>query len=170
MESDWEVMDDMTEESARERPVNRRGFLKYALGFSFLATLAGVLTPIIGYLWPPARGAEAESGRTLVGTVKDFPVGTGTVVPVGNKPVIVVNNPGKGVRVFSAICTHLGCIVLPKDPNLGYIQCPCHDGRFSPLTGAVISGPPPRPLPAYEFQVEGDEIYVGKPRGELYRG
>jgi len=75
----------MTEESARERPVNRRGFLKYALGFSFVATLAGVLTPIIGYLWPPARGAEAESGRTLVGTVKDFPVGTGTVVPVGNK-------------------------------------------------------------------------------------
>ncbi len=151
------------------RPASsRRSFLKYALGFSFVATLAGVLTPIIGYLWPPARGIQVVSGRTSVGPITDFPGGSGRVMPVGNRPVIVVNNPGKGIRVFSAICTHLGCVVLEKDPRVAYIQCPCHDGRFNPVTGAVISGPPPRPLPAYEFEVEAEEIYVGRPIGEVY--
>ncbi len=149
--------------------ITRRGLLKYLLGFSVFSTLVGVLTPIIGYLWPPARASGGESGRTLVGTVDDFPPGVGKVVPVANKPVIVVNTQ-QGIRVFSAICTHLGCIVLEKEPSLAYIKCPCHDGRFNPLNGAVIAGPPPRPLPAYEFSVEEGKIYVGKPLGQLYGG
>lgn len=69
----------------------RRGLLKYLLGFSILGTLAGVLTPIVGYLWPPATTSSGEGGRTLVGTVDEFPVGVGKVVAVNNKPVIVVN-------------------------------------------------------------------------------
>ena len=146
---------------------SRRGFLKYALGFAFISTLAGVLTPIIGYLWPPARASGVTAERTLAGTVSELVPGEGKVVPVNNKPVIVVNS-SKGIRVFSAICTHLGCIVLPKEPGVSYIYCPCHDGRFSPVTGDIISGPPPRALPAYEFQIEGDEIYAGRPLGELY--
>lgn len=119
--------------------------------------------PILGYLWPTARGASAGKGSlTLVGTVDNFPVGEGRVVPVNNQPVIVVNTE-KGIRVYSAICTHLSCVVLDKDPSLGYILCPCHDGRFNPPTGAVISGPPPRPLASYEFEIDGNQIYVGQP-------
>lgn len=151
------------------RRLTRRGLLKYLLGFSVLSTLVGVLTPIIGYLWPPARASGAEGGRILVGTVDDFPPGVGKIVPVNNKAVIVVNTQ-QGIRVFSAICTHLGCIVLEKDSSLAYIKCPCHDGRFSPLNGTVIGGPPPRPLPAYELSVEEDKVYVGKPLGQLYGG
>lgn len=49
------------------------------------------------------------------------------------------------------------------------IRSPCHDGLFNPVTGAVISGPPPRPLPAYELEIEGENIYIGKPLGELYK-
>ncbi len=150
-------------------PIGRRGFVRYLLGFSIISTIVGVFTPIIGYLWPPARAGGAEGGRTLVGTVDDFPPGMGKIVPVNNKAVIVVNTQ-QGIRVFSAICTHLGCIVLEKEPGLAYIKCPCHDGRFNPLNGAVISGPPPRPLPAYEFTVEAGKIYVGKPLSPLYGG
>ena len=147
--------------------ITRRGLIKYLLGFSVVSTLVGVLTPIIGYLWPPARSGSTSGGRILVGTVDDFPPGTGKVVPVGNKPVIVLNTE-QGIRVFSAVCTHLGCIVLDKDPGMSYILCPCHDGRFNPINGTVIAGPPPRPLPAYEFSVEDGKIYVGKPLGPLY--
>jgi len=69
--------------------------------------------------------------------------------------------------VFSAICTHLGCIVFWNQQKQ-VIQSPCHDGRFNPLTGAVVSGPPPRPLPAYEFEIVKDQVYVGRPLGSLY--
>jgi cytochrome b6-f complex iron-sulfur subunit len=139
--------------------VGRRGFLKWALGFSVVATLAGVLTPIIGYLWPPAQGTGGGGGRVQVGTTRDIPIGQGKVVPVNNKPVIVVNTT-QGVKAYSAICTHLGCIV-EWDQTRRFILCPCHDGRFNPITGAVISGPPPHPLPAVQVVVDAENIYVG---------
>jgi cytochrome b6-f complex iron-sulfur subunit len=67
----------------------------------------------------------------------------------------------------SAICTHLGCVVGWKSSQ-GNIECPCHDGRFNPFNGAVISGPPPRPLPSYEVVVQNEQVYVGRPQGEIY--
>jgi cytochrome b6-f complex iron-sulfur subunit len=141
--------------------MSRRRLITYLLGFSVVATLGGVLTPIIGYLWPPSRVSSAGSGRVQVGTASDFPAGQGKVVPVNDKPAIVVNTAQGGVKAFSAICTHLGCIV-EWDPNRQVILCPCHDGRFNPVTGAVISGPPPSPLPQLGLMVEDEAVYVSE--------
>ncbi|MFQ5401346.1 MAG: ubiquinol-cytochrome c reductase iron-sulfur subunit [Anaerolineae bacterium] len=138
----------------------RREILEYLLGFSVFSTLVGVFTPIVGYLVPPTAGSASGGGRVPVGTTKDIPIGKGKVVPVGNKPVIVINT-NHGVRAFSAICTHLGCICT-WDQSRNIILCPCHDGQFNPVTGAVIAGPPPTPLPAVTVSVDGDEIYVGE--------
>jgi len=139
--------------------VSRRSVLRYLLGFTIISTLIGVLTPIIGYLMPPAAGSAGTKERVKVGTTKDIPVGHGKVVPRGNKPVIVINTE-QGVKAFSAICTHLGCIVT-WDEARQIILCPCHDGQFNPITGAVIAGPPPTPLPSVPVSVEGEEIYLG---------
>jgi cytochrome b6-f complex iron-sulfur subunit len=141
--------------------MSRRRLITYLLGFSVVATLGGVLTPIIGYLWPPGRVSGAGSGRVQVGTASDFPSGQGKVVPVNDKPAIVVNTAKGGVKAFSAICTHLGCIV-EWDPTRQVILCPCHDGRFNPVTGAVISGPPPGPLPQLALTVEDEAVYVSE--------
>ncbi|MBN1661942.1 MAG: Rieske 2Fe-2S domain-containing protein [Anaerolineae bacterium] len=138
--------------------VSRRGLLKYILlSFSALATAAGVLTPIIAYIWPPARAAGEVGGRVSVATTDELPVGQGAVFSVQNKPVIVINTE-QGVKALSAVCTHLGCIVF-WNPDRQVIACPCHEAYFS-INGAVISGPPPAPLAVYRVQVEGDEIIV----------
>jgi cytochrome b6-f complex iron-sulfur subunit len=139
--------------------LHRRQVVIYLLGFSVVATLGGVLTPIIGYLWPPTRASTGGSGRVEIGKTADFAAGQGKVIPVNDKPVIVVNTAPGGLRAFSAICTHLGCIVN-WDETRRLILCPCHDGLFNPSTGAVISGPPPSPLPQLELTVEGDAVYV----------
>lgn len=136
----------------------RRDVLKWLLGFSVVSTLVGVIAPVIGYLWPPARKGVGYAGPAVVGTVDDFPVGTGKVLTVDDKPVIVVNTSAGGIKVFSAICTHLGCIVYWDKPK-GVIHSPCHDGLFNPVTSVVISGPPPRPLPAYELAVKDGKVY-----------
>ncbi len=146
--------------------VTRRDLLKWLLSFSIVSTVAGVVAPIISYLLPPAR-QSSYGGPTMVGSVEDFPVGTGKVVSVADKPVIVVNTQAGGVKAFSAICTHLGCVVY-WHPEKNVIHSPCHDGLFSPVTAAVISGPPPRPLPAYELAIKGGKVYVGKPLGQIY--
>ena len=145
----------------------RRRLIRGLVGFSVVTTLGGIIVPILGYLYPPARRQVNDVGRVLVGAVKDFPLNTGKVLSVADKPVIVVNTPAGGLRAFSAVCTHLGCIVFWNQQKQ-VIQSPCHDGRFNPVTGAVISGPPPRPLPAYEFEIVKDQVYVGRPLGSLY--
>jgi cytochrome b6-f complex iron-sulfur subunit len=150
----------MAQNASLSDGISRRGFLQWALGFSVVATFVGVLVPIISYLLPPARRTAGAGGRVLVGTVKDLPVGQAKVLPVNDKPVIVVNTAQGGVKAFSAICPHLGCVVeLPQGKQ--YILCPCHDARFNLVTGAVISGPSPAPLPPVRIVIENDQIFVG---------
>ena len=141
-----------------ERPVGRRRFIRMLLGFSVFSTLAMVVTPIVGFLVPPRTAGAGTGGRVLAATTADLPIGSGKVVAMGSKPVIVVNTAA-GVKAYSAVCTHLGCIVA-YDPTSSHIVCPCHDGHFSPASGGVISGPPPQPLPPVGVAVEKDQIFV----------
>ncbi len=145
---------------------SRRKFIQMLLGFSILSTFAGIIVPIIAYL-VPAKSQTGYGGPSDVGKIEDFPVGSGAVVSVSNKPVMVVNTKTGGVKAFSAICTHLGCIVY-WDQKRNLIASPCHDGLFNPVTGAVVSGPPPRALPAYELAIKDGKVLIGKPLGQLY--
>lgn len=137
---------------------SRRQFLRWLGGLTLVSTAAMVLTPIVGFLIPTSGGRGTGDTKILVGTLADIPAGAGKVVAMGSKPAIVINTD-QGVTAFSAICTHLGCVVAWND-MVGAIQCPCHDGRFNPATGAVVSGPPPTPLPPITVAVEGDQIFL----------
>lgn len=154
-------------DSLKTGTASRRDVLKWLLGFSVVSTAAGIVVPIVSYVVPPARKGAGYQGPTMVGALGDFPVASGKVVPVDNKPVIVVNTAAGGVKAFSAICTHLGCVV-DWDKKRGVIHSPCHDGLFNPVTGAVVGGPPPRPLPAYELIVKDGKVFVGKPLGQIF--
>lgn len=136
----------------------RRRFLGYLLGFSVVSSLVMLAAPVIAFLGPPKEGTAGTGGKISAGTTADIPPGKGKVVPMGSKPVIVVNSAG-GVTAFSAICTHLGCIVAYDEIDAN-IVCPCHDGRFNAVNGAVVSGPPPAPLQAVTVSVENDEIFL----------
>ncbi|MBI5876584.1 MAG: Rieske (2Fe-2S) protein [Chloroflexi bacterium] len=141
-------------------PVTRRGFIQVLLGFSVVSTVVGILTPVIGYLLPKSAAASS-SGPVEVGAVADFPAGQAKIVSVNDKPVIIINNKTGGMKAYSAICTHLGCIVSWNDRK-NSIMCPCHDGFFNPVTGAVVSGPPPKPLPSFELIVRDGKVLIGK--------
>jgi len=140
------------------RPATRRSFLRWLGGLTIVSTAAMILTPVVGFLIPTNGGRAASGGKVLVGTTTDIPAGAGKVVAMGSKPAIVLNTD-QGVKAFSAICTHLGCVVNWND-MIGAIHCPCHDGRFNPATGAVMSGPPPAPLAPISVSVEGDQIFL----------
>ena len=145
--------------SPQSAHASRRGVLRFLLTFSLVSTAVGVLTPILGYLWPPSSSAQGGGGRVLLGSVDDIPPGSAEVVPLGTRPIVVVHTEDGDVHGYSAVCTHLACIVEWDEPRQ-FIRCPCHDARFNAATGAVISGPAPAPLPPVEIVVEGDEIYA----------
>jgi Rieske Fe-S protein len=41
------------------------------------------------------------------------------------------------------------------------LVCPCHEGFFNPITGEVITGPPPKPLDPIHVEVVDGDIYIG---------
>jgi Rieske Fe-S protein len=55
------------------------------------------------------------------------------------KLAIYKDNNGE-VHTFSAVCTHLGCIVSWNELEKSF-DCPCHGSRFSGQTGNVVNGP-----------------------------
>ncbi|MBK6407698.1 MAG: Rieske 2Fe-2S domain-containing protein [Holophagales bacterium] len=40
-------------------------------------------------------------------------------------------------------------------------MCPCHNGAFDPLSGAVLQGPRPAPSAPFPSRSAGDVVLVG---------
>lgn len=76
-----------------------------------------------------------------------------------------------GYAAYSKVCTHAGCMVADRDGTT--LVCPCHSGRFNPLSGAsVTGGPPPRALPQLPITLssEGALIATGDFEGAVGPG
>lgn len=142
-----------------ERGIGRRGFLDAFLSGGFLAFLGAVFYPVTRYLTPPLVAENAASLVTAA-TVAELKPNAGKIFRFGSKPGIVVRLPSGEFRAFSAVCTHLQCTVQYR-PDLECIWCPCHNGVFD-LSGKNVSGPPPRPLEAFDATVKGDEVVVSR--------
>lgn len=139
-----------------QEPVTRRTFLDYLLGAGLVAWAVAFVSPVLSYVWPAQkRGPGTQT--VAAGKVTDFAEFQAKIVAVNGHPVIVVRTP-QGFRAFSAICTHLGCIVQ-WDAGRKQIACPCHAGYFD-LDGRVVTGPPPRPLPEHGVVVINNEVMV----------
>lgn len=81
----------------------------------------------------------------------------------------VAQNGVEGVVAYSAVCTHLGCIVSQWVADKKAALCPCHGGIYDLARGArVIAGPPPRPVPQLPLKVEeGVLVAAGEFLGEV---
>jgi menaquinol-cytochrome c reductase iron-sulfur subunit len=153
--------------------VSRRDFIKAtaALIGGLIGTLIGI--PSLSYLLSPA--VKSGGGRNAViglGPLKNYPIGIPTRFDFTQTRVngwertatnygLYVVKSETDVRVFSDVCTHLGCRVTWHADQKHYIS-PCHDGHFD-IVGDVISGPPPRPLDEFVTKIEGGELFVHLP-------
>ena len=134
--------------------VPRRRLLQLLLGGSTLAVSGLIGVPVARYLRPlePDESAAMASFRD-----GDVGLWEARQMVVSGRPVLVVNT-GAGYRAFSAVCTHLGCIVKWSKGRRQFF-CPCHGGRFD-LKGRVVGGPAPRPLPALEVSENQGTVVV----------
>jgi 3-phenylpropionate/trans-cinnamate dioxygenase ferredoxin subunit len=58
---------------------------------------------------------------------------------------------------FDDTCTHQGCSLAKGEVHGSSIVCPCHGGTFDMASGAVLAGPPPRPIQTYRVLIEDDD-------------
>jgi Rieske Fe-S protein len=66
--------------------------------------------------------------------------GSGAIMRRGLTKVAVFRDDAGALHEFSAVCTHLGCIVAFNDREKSW-DCPCHGSRFNPTDGHVLNGP-----------------------------
>ena len=108
---------------------------------------------------PSSASASAGTGSAAgaLATTSEIPVGSGKIF---TEQKVVVTQPVSGdFKAFSAVCTHMGCIV--SQVSAGTIDCPCHGSQYSIKDGAVVAGPAPSPLPAEAIKVSGTSIILG---------
>jgi Rieske Fe-S protein len=98
----------------------------------------------------------AKPAGTVLGAVSEIPVGGGTIYKAAK---VVVTQPVRGqYKAFSAVCTHVGCIM--SEVANGTIDCPCHGGQYKITNGAVVAGPPPSPLPPRPVKIVNGQVVL----------
>jgi Rieske Fe-S protein len=137
----------------------RRGLLNGLLWAWSVGVLGSIVYPVLRYLVPP-EVAEAPTQSVKAGPASTLQPNSARLVPFGSTPAIVVRLETGELRAFAATCTHLSCTVQYR-ADLQHIWCACHNGHYD-LSGRNIAGPPPRPLDAYDANVQGDEIVISR--------
>ncbi len=159
--------------ASSKNELGRRDFIK-----ATVATIGGLIGALIGipsvvYLISPSLQAQEATDSIDLGPLENYPVGiptrfdftltkvNGWERTATNYGLYVVRKSDSEVRVFSDICTHLGCRVTWHPDQEHYIS-PCHDGHFD-ILGKNISGPPPRPLDEFITKIENGNLSVTLP-------
>jgi len=135
----------------------RRGLVRWLLGSGLVISVGSFIYPIVRFLNPPPV-SEAAVNEVVAGKLQDLKPNSGKIVRFGDTPVLLVRVSQTEWRAFSAVCTHLSCIVQYQ-PERTRIWCACHNGVYN-LQGQVVSGPPPKPLRPYDVHIRQDEVVI----------
>jgi cytochrome b6-f complex iron-sulfur subunit len=135
----------------------RRAFLANAfLSVAGAIGAAALAQRFFSFLSPPAPPERDVEVPAIA--LDAIPDGGGTIVhlPGGH---IALERQGQTVRAFSAVCTHLGCVIQWQPNGAQAWHCPCHHGRYD-RDGRVLGGPPPRPLTPVPVSVKDGQVVV----------
>ncbi|MCH2170186.1 Rieske 2Fe-2S domain-containing protein [Myxococcota bacterium] len=151
-------------------PVTRRSFL-FRLGIGLNAIAASLMAvPIIGYVISATFQKRAMQAWIPLGEIDQFPERETRLAKYRNPftvpwdgttadiPCWVRRIDGQRFQIFAINCAHLGCPVR-WFPQSGLFMCPCHGGVYYE-DGSVASGPPPRGLYEYEYQIKNGALWV----------
>jgi arsenite oxidase small subunit len=146
--------DEFSINTADERYVSRRQFTKF-----LVLTSLGMF---VGNVWILARSWFSKSPvypQKNICALTDIPIGGVRLFryPTDNDSCILIRPDSETFVAYSQKCTHLSCAVYyAREKNR--LECPCHEGYFSVISGDVLQGPPPRPLPRVILERRGDQL------------
>jgi Rieske Fe-S protein len=132
------------------------------MGAGALAAGGGLGVILGGCAAPPVTVALDVDPETLVpGTPTEVPftLTSGSATVAGS--TWLVKQASGDITAFDPRCTHGLCRYDWSAGSARFI-CYCHDGQFA-LDGAVLAGPPPRPLNQFPVRLVGDVIEVDVP-------
>jgi thiosulfate dehydrogenase [quinone] large subunit len=170
---------------ARANAIDRRTAIRRAsvaggLG-TFALALGGVDNVLGSHFSKSSATASSANSTTTTSTPGSDPgtpttsspsgaeIGLASAIAVGDAlaftdetqgiPAYCVRKSAGDFVAFSAICTHAGCTV-GFDRAATEFVCPCHGSIYDALTGVVVQGPAPLPLPPIGLKVENGTLYA----------
>lgn len=156
-------------------PVERRTFLRNALGGAMGLSVLGGATGLIGMLWPSLGGGFGaditlpDSAETIHSQIiadrapYEYPAGRMYVVAwdpsvAGAEEAYgvehVMLDDTRGLMALYQKCVHLGCRV-PWCQSSQWYECPCHGSKYNKW-GEWNDGPAPRGLDRFPSELDGD--------------
>lgn len=142
----------------KEAQVTRREFCN----FLFL-TSSALLLSTAGFAGKAIydAGSEVKFTPARIDGALDLTPGTALnfAYPEKEDTAILIRSEDGKYSAFGQKCTHLSCPVFYSKENKR-LECPCHEGGFDAKTGAVLYGPPPRPLDMIELEVHNGEVFA----------
>lgn len=149
----------------------RRGFMfKIGAGIMTLGGLV-VAAPVVGYIFAPAvKDWKKRRSWVDLGRIDQYPIGQTVLAtytnpvhgPTAGKseelPCWVRRIDASSFQIFYINCAHLGCPVHWFQESRLFM-CPCHGGVYYE-DGSRASGPPPRGLFEYDWQIVRNRLYV----------
>jgi menaquinol-cytochrome c reductase iron-sulfur subunit len=163
------AQDDTSGAVVAATPPTRRRFLLVA-GLALNAAAAVLVgIPVLGYLLGPIRRRPAQTW-ILLGPIERFPAGEIRLATYENPFHVAWDGltakiacwvrriEGEQFQVFAINCTHLGCPVR-WFASSRLFMCPCHGGAYYE-DGSRASGPPPRGLFEYDYEVRDGQLWV----------
>lgn len=151
-------------ESPEESPsMTRRVFVRSGIAAAGACYAAALGYPVYQYLAAAAKKAETESAvkEVTLSDVDKLPVSSALIFKFCGHPALLIHHADSSWTAMSAVCTHLGCTVQ-FDPSKAQISCACHGGIYNAVTGANVSGPPPKPLNLFRVVVAGGKAVVSR--------
>lgn len=143
----------LLERIREDAPITRRDYLR------ILVTVSGGLALGTGVVAAGAFRRHGAGTAPATRVADALPPGRAVYFnyPGPDDQAIAVRLPNGALVGYSAICTHLACAVVWRRDRSD-LHCPCHNGSFDVSTGAVLAGPPPRPLPRVILEERADGI------------
>lgn len=115
---------------------SRRAFCAHCLLFCAGAAAAQAPVPA-----PPSPGAGKDAAPVPVRTRETRAgLNPGDVRDYRKEGRFFLVADATGIFAVTAVCTHMGCTVLPPDEDYDGFECPCHGSRYD-RQGRVVRGP-----------------------------
>lgn len=163
-ELERQVLASLPQARSPRRQLSRLGFLRGAAVIAATAgggVAAGTLLEANGGPDRPDRLVPPGTGRWYdVAAADEVPPGGARRFTAGGVVGYLLNEGGT-LRAVSGICTHMGCRLRPSHDLAGSVElrCLCHGSRFD-VSGRVLEGLAPAPLPAIQLRVAHGRVYA----------
>lgn len=108
-----------------------------------------MLLAAVAILWHSLTDWELRNRKKSAPLRIPGPVAPGLTIYDG----AVTFKEGDSIKVYSAKCTHLGCLISKIEGDT--LVCQCHGSKFS-KDGSPVQGPASRPLSRLRFTKDSD--------------